>query len=104
MTTATISKFDTAVCSALSAMRGGDYETSVDGLSYRSEFGETVRVVDTSNFKDYVRECYAANDNGEPSDEDMDREMGDTPQMLIDYDIDEHGNRFSQFYYVISLN
>lgn len=104
MTTAIISKFDTAVCAGLSAMRGGDYAPTGDGLFYSGQFGDTVQVMDTDEFKSYVRECYASNDNGAPSDADMQREMDESPKMLVDYDLDEHGNRYSEFVYVITLN
>jgi len=104
MTATTISKFDNAVCENLSAMRGGTYQPTEDGLSYQNEFGDKVQIADKSNFKNYIVECYAANDNGEPSEEDMRRELEEASQMLVDYDIDEHNNLFSQFYYIINLN
>jgi hypothetical protein len=97
-------KFEQAVSAALS-YEGDRFEPVAGSHSqtYRNEFGEEKQVIAPADFPDWVREQFAAHGNGVPTEDDLNRAQEDTRQILIDYDLDEHGNRYSQFFFVIDL-
>ena len=101
--TVSVSKYDAAVIAMLNATFNEEFTATDDEVTFVSEHTE-LQVLEINHIRDYIREMVMGKYNPEPTTEQMDGWMDDVRMFLIDYDLDDNGNRYSQFVALVNLN
>lgn len=95
-----ISKFDQAVCDALHARDGGNYKPASLNV-FADEDGRQVQLIDRSEAPNWAREILES--KGDFNAENVKQALSELEQILIDYDLDDAGNRYSEFFYIANV-
>ena len=101
--TVSVSKYDAAVIAMLNATFNEEFTTTDDGVTFVSEHKE-LQVLEISDIGSFMREMASDNSNPMPSTEKIEEAKENARTFLIDYDIDDNGNRYSQFVALVNLN
>lgn len=96
-----VSKFDLLACDALHAQDGGNYKP-VSLNVFEDEDGRQVQLIERSEAPNWAREILEANSNPAGA-EDAKQAISELEQVLIDYDLDDAGNRYSEFFYIANV-
>jgi len=96
-----VQTFEQAAVEALNATNGDLFVYNPATMNYATEHGEKVQLIDFAAYAPYAREQCESNGNGEMTVYEIATAWDNETQILIDYDVDAHNNRFSQFFAVI---
>jgi len=99
-----VQTFEQAAVEALNATNGDLFVYNPAEANYANEYGTKVQLIDFGNYDCYAREQCEANGNGEMTVYEIATAWDNETQILIDYDVDAHNNRFSPFFAVIKQN
>ena len=94
-------KFERCAELTLRFIDGDDYKYDAATMNYKGEYNE-VQLLDFLHYAQFCRDRARGNGRQQPNGEEIENCWYYEKRVLIDYDLDANGNRFSAFFAVIS--